>query len=269
MDANFLDPVPIGVLYVGLIILFLVSVELGYKLGDRRQRLTDYNDEGRSAQAGVVLGAMLGLSGFLLGFTFSLAGGQFDSRRELLIQDTNAIGTAFLRADMLPEPYRTDSRRLYADYVDGRATLFDRVRADELEQSTQIQDELWGNATRLAREAANPVVSIYVQALNDMIDVHGERVYVEYFRRTPDLVFFMLAVLSVLTMVLTGYLLGLRQKRWGLPTALMIFTYATVFLIVLDLDRPARGLFYVRPGPMLDLQQVINESVGREIMNQP
>ena len=69
-----------------------------------------------------------------------------------------------------------------------------------------------------------PIVSIYAQALSEVIDVHSKRLYVEHFMRTPDMVFFMLAVLSVFTVVLTGYLLGLRQKRWGLPTALMIFT---------------------------------------------
>ncbi len=264
MDANFLDPVPVWALYLGLAVLFLVSVEAGYLLGDRRQRRTEYQDEGRSAQAGVVLGAMLGLSGFLLGFTFSLAGGQFDARRALLIDDTNAIGTAFLRAAMLPEPYRSNGRRLFADYVDGRARLFDKGREDELLKSARIQGDLWNQATELARETADPIVSIYVQALNEMIDVHSKRVYVEHFRRTPDMVFFVLAVLSVLTMALTGYLLGLRQRRWGLPTALMIFTYATVFLIVLDLDRPARGLFYVRPDPMIDLRQEIQQAVAED-----
>ncbi len=269
MNANFLDPVPIAALYVGLILLFLASVEAGYLLGDRRQRKTEYNDEGRSAQAGVVLGATLGLTSFLLGFTFSLAGGQFGDRRELLIEDTNAIGTAFLRAAMLPEPHRSKSRRLYADYVEHRATLFETAHEEQLARAVRIQDELWADATELARENANPIVSIYAQALNEVIDVHSKRLYVEHFMRTPDMVFFMLAVLSVFTMVLTGYLLGLRQKRWGLPTALMIFTYATVFLIVIDLDRPARGMFYVRHDPMVNLQQVIQEVVTTEERIEP
>ncbi len=103
-----------------------------------------------------------------------------------------------------------------------------------------------------------------VHALNQMIDVHGKRVYVEYFVRIPDMVLLTLAVLSVLTHLLAGYLLGLRQRRWGIPTALMIFTYATVFSIVTDLDRPARGLFFVHPEPMLELRDTVRESVAAD-----
>ena len=264
MDANFLDPIPVLVLYLGLFVLFLVAVELGYWLGDRRQRSTEYEDEGRSTQAGIVLGAMLGLSSFMLGFTFSMAGGQFDSRRALLIDDINAIGTAFLRTATLPEPHRASHRRLFADYVERRATLFDDAPAAQLERSERIQSDLFTDAAARAREAPTPVLAIYVQALNEMIDVHGKRVYVEYFVRIPDMVFLTLAVLSVITLTLAGYLLGLRQKRWGLPTALMIFAYATVFLIVVDLDRPTRGLFVVSGEPMLELRDEIRESVASD-----
>ena len=77
----------------------------------RRQRSTEHEDESRSTLAGIVLGAMLGLSSFMLGFTFSMAGGQFDARRELLIDDINAIGTAFLRTAVLPELHRASSRQ--------------------------------------------------------------------------------------------------------------------------------------------------------------
>ena len=68
-------------------------------------------------------------------------------------------------------------------------------------------------------------------------------------------------MLSLITLTLAGYLLGLRQKRWGLPTALMIFSYATVFLIVVDLDRPTHGLFVVSGEPMLELREDIRESM--------
>ncbi len=74
-----------------------------------------------------------------------------------------------------------------------------------------------------------------------------------------------LALLSILMMTLTGYLLGLRERRYGFPTVVMIFTYATVFLLVIDLDRPAKGLFYVRQDPMAQLRA----SIQREITDDP
>ncbi len=257
MSTHFFDPIPIPVLYVGLIVFFAAAVEFGYMLGDRRQKNTEYVDESRTAQSGVVLGAMLTLSGFLLGFTFSMAGGQFDDRRAMVIDDTNAIGTAFLRAGQLPEPQRTTSLRLFSDYVDKRAALFDDAPREQMLRSEAIQSRLWAEASAVARSEPTPIVSIYLQALNEMIDIHGKRVYIELFMRIPDAVIATLAALSLLTMALTGYLLGLRGKRWGLPTALMIVTYATVFVIVVDLDRPVRGLFSVDNTPMLELREKV------------
>ena len=269
MPTHLIDPIPIPILYIGLIILFAVAVEIGYLLGDRRQKNTDYVDEGRSAQSGVVLGAMLTLSGFLIGFTFSMAGGQFDNRRAIVIDDANAIGTAFLRAAQLPEPHRSNSQRLYGEYVAKRATLFQDAPAEQFARSERIQMQLWADATAVAREDRTPVTAIYVQALNEVIDIHGKRVYIELFMRIPDAVFATLSVLSLLTMGLTGYLLGLRGKRWGLPTGLMILTYSTVLVIVVDLDRPVRGLFSVDNTPMLELRDQVHNNLALDTAMQP
>ena len=268
MPTHFFDPIPLWGLYAGLIVSFIVAVELGYLLGDRRQKGTDYVDEGRTAQSGVVLGAMLTLSGFLLGFTFSMAGGQFDNRRAMMIEDTNAVGTAFLRAAQIPEPYRSSSRTLFGDYVEQRAALFDYAPEAQFAHSEQVQAKLWAQATELARSQPTPIVAIYVQSLNEMIDLHSKRVYIELFMRIPDAVIATLSVLSLLTMALTGYLLGLRGRRWGLPTAVMIVTYASVFVIVVDLDRPVRGFFSVDNTPMtelsVDIQRELRVQTGAD-----
>jgi len=265
MSGNFLDSVPIWAVYLGLLLLFLAAVEGGYVLGDRRQKATDYVDESRTAQAGIVLGALLTLSALLLAFTFSMAGSQFDSRRQLVIDDVNAIGTAFLRAQSLPTPQHVASRELLAQYVAERATLFDDSLENRLAHADQVQQQLWAEATEVARQAPTPVVSLYMQALNEMIDLHAKRVSVEVWVRIPDLIIATLALLSFATMVLTGYLLGLRERRYGFPTALMIFTYATVFGLVIDLDRPARGLFQVNQTPM----EQLSESIRAELANTP
>ncbi len=257
MSAHFLDIVPIWVLYLGLGLVFWAAVEGGYFLGERWQRSTEHADEGRSAQAGIVLGAMLGLAGFMLGFTYSMAGSQFDSRRQLVIDDVNAIGTAFLRTEHLPEPQRTTSRKLFSEYVARRDTLFLGSRETQLQRAEQLQQQLWAEATTVARQSPTPVTAIYIQSLNELIDLHSKRVYVEAWVRIPDMVIATLALLSILMMILTGYLLGLRERRYGFPTAVMIFTYATVFLMVIDLDRPAQGLFYVDQAPMAELRATI------------
>ena len=263
MSTQFLDIIPAPVLFLILLALFIVMLELGYKLGDRHQRATEYVAEGRSSQAGVVLGAMFTMSSLLLGFTFSMAGGQFDSRRLLVIEDVNAIGTAFLRTQSLPEPQRSNSRQLFAQYVTGREYLFDKeATAAEMQASLELQSALWAEVRDLSRDAPTPVVSIYLQALNAVFDLHTKRLSVQEFVRIPDLIIATLALLSMITMLLTGYLLGLRQRRYGLPTALMILTYATVYLLVIDLDRPRRGMFQVPQQPMIELQQSIRTDIN-------
>ncbi len=262
MRTHFLDPVPVWGICLGIVLVSWAAVELGYVLGERRQRSTEYVDEGRSAQAGIVLGAMLGLAGFLLAFTYSMAGSQFDSRRQLVIDDVNAIGTAFLRAQQLPEPHGAVSRELLLEYVTRRDKLFAEALEVNLARAEEIHRELWAEASAVARETPTPVTALYIQSLNEVIDLHGKRVNVETWVRIPDMVIVTLVLLTFLMMILTGYLLGLRERRYGFPTVVMIVTYAVVFVLVIDLDRPVRGLFHVDQAPMVDLGASIQEEMG-------
>lgn len=264
MSAPFIDSIPEWLLYLLLLFLFWTNLELGYKLGDRRQRATDYVDEGRSAQAGIVLGALLTVASLMLAFTFSMAGSQFNARRELVIEDINAIGTAFLRAEQLPEPQRSRSRQLWVAYVDGRDTLFKDSDPVALKKALAQQNMLWDELLGLSPQQRDPILSLYVQALNEVIDLHTKRVNVQDWMRLPDMIIVVLVVLSTATMLLTGYLLGLRQNRYGLPTALMIFIYATVYLIVIDLDRPRRGMFTINQQPMIELHTNMQSAILKD-----
>lgn len=264
MTTQFLDSFPEWLLYPLLLFLFWVTLELGYKLGNQRQQATEYVDEGRSTQAGIVLGALLTVASLMLAFTFSMAGNQFNARRELVIEEINAIGTAFLRAEQLPEPQRSTSRRLWVAYVDGRDTLFKDSDPIALSKALERQNMLWNEVLELSREQRDPIQSIYVQALNEVIDLHTKRVNVEDWMRLPDMIIVVLVVLSTATMLLTGYLLGLRQNRYGLPTAMMIFIYATVYLIVIDLDRPRRGMFTINQQPMVELHTSMQSALLKD-----
>lgn len=264
MYTQLFDLFPELLLYLFLFFLFWATVELGYKLGDRRQRTTEYEDKGRSTQTGIVLGALLTVASLMLAFTFSMAGGQFNDRRELVIEEINAIGTAFLRAEQLPEPQRSRSRRLWVKYVDGRDTLFKDTDPVALKRALEQQRMLWDEILSLSPELRDPILSIYVQALNEVLDLHTKRVNVQNWMRLPNMIIVVLVGLSTATMLLTGYLLGLRQNRYGLPTAVMIFIYATVYLIVIDLDRPRRGLFTINQQPMIELHTSMQSALQKE-----
>ncbi len=250
---HILDDVPIGVVYVGLVLLFLLSVEVAYRLGRARP-------SSDTSQSGTALGAMFALVGFLLAFTFAMAGSQYDARRRLVLEDANAIGTTYLRAGPLPEPHRSKIRSWLREYVADRH-IVDAETVDELaERSEQLQQQLWAEATAVAQEHPTPIVSLLMQSLNEMIDLHNKRITVTLWTRIPPMIFATLALLSVLVMALIGHFLGLTGRRHLFSTSLLVVTYATVFLMVIDLDRPEQGMFQVSQQPMIDVRDSMRTS---------
>src|ERR1700722_741207 len=106
---------------------------------------------------------------------------RFDYRKQLVVDEANAIGTTYLRAMMQPEPTRTQASGLLRDYVDARMETFgdtttDPQREASARHSRQIQNELWAGAVAASQQSSTPITSIYVQALNEMIDLDGKRV---------------------------------------------------------------------------------------------
>jgi hypothetical protein len=116
-DGEWLDYLPLWGLFAATVVLILLSVEGGFRLGKyRRQR----SDQEKEQPVGVMVGATLGLLGFMLAFTFGVAAARFEARRQVLLDEANAIGTAFLRAELLPEPQRAETRNFLREYVDVR-----------------------------------------------------------------------------------------------------------------------------------------------------
>ena len=261
MSQPLLDVVPLFWVYLGIIALFFLFVEVGLLLGRWHNVKIS---EGLTAQTVTVLGALLSLNGFLLGFSFSAAGSQFDVRRTLVIQDVNAIDTAFLLTETLPEPQRSTSRRLLAEYVERRHMLRGEFRSDIIALSNGLHDRLWAEASVVAQKDRDPVSATYLNALGRVFDIHSERANTETWVRIPGYIFFVLVCLSLLSMTMTGYLLALRKRRYGIPTALMVLAYATTLLLVIDLDRPVQGLFNVSQAKMIELRDDIHAQLERE-----
>ena len=267
MSQQLFDSIPLWGVYLAIIVFFFLAVEAGLVLG--RWRTPEAISEGLTAQTVTVLGALLSLCGFLLGFTFSNAGSQFNVRRNLVIQDANAIGTAFLLTETLPEPQGPTSRRLLGDYVDRRHLIRTESRLEILALSTNLHDRLWAEAIAVAQDNPTPVVATYLNSLGRIIDIHAERANTEEWVRIPGYIFATLGFLSILSMIMTGYLLALRKRRYGIPTALMVIAYATTFLLVIDIDRPVQGLFSVSNNMMVELRDDIQERLAREFPAEP
>src|SRR5262245_20675412 len=150
-----LDVLPLWALFIVILLVVLLSVECGYRLGKYRRRQREQEKE---APVGTIVGATLGLLAFILAFTFGLAASRFDTRRQVLLDEANAIGTTYLRAAMLPER-REEIRTLLKDYVDVRlnAVLPGNI-AEGMSRSQNIQDQLWAQAIAVAEKNPNSIV---------------------------------------------------------------------------------------------------------------
>src|SRR6201987_3095229 len=169
-----LDALPLWALFIFILGVVLLSVEGGYRLGKyRRSR----REEEKEAPLGTMVGATLGLLAFILAFTFGLAAARFDSRRQVLLDEANAIGTTYLRADLLLDK-REEIRKLLRNYVDTRLEVVRSGKiAEGMRQSENIQSQLWAHAVAVGRQNPNSIVAgLFVQSLNQMIDLHAERV---------------------------------------------------------------------------------------------
>ena len=178
-----LDALPLWGFFMAVLFLVLVSVEGGYRVAQYRRRRSQQEME---SPVGAMVGATLGLLAFMLAFTFGYAAERFDLRRQLLLDEANAIGTTYLRSAMLPER-REEIRSLLRDYVD---TRLDAVKsnkiAEGIRRSEQLQDQLWAQTVILGeRNPTSVVLGLFVTSLNEVIDLHAKRVTAGVRNRIP------------------------------------------------------------------------------------
>src|SRR5262250_1756151 len=191
-----IDALPLWALFISILLVVLLSVEFGYRLGKYRR---GRREEEKEAPLGTMVGATLGLLAFMLAFTFGLAAQRFDTRRQVLLDEANAIGTVYLRAAMLPQ-HEDEIRSLLRDYVDVRlAAVQTGAIAEGIRQSEALHNRLWAYAVALSRD--NPdsiVVGLFVQSLNEVIDLHAKRIAAGIRNRIPGVIW--LALFAVAAM---------------------------------------------------------------------
>ena len=242
---------PIWALYIVTLIFVLLSVESGYRLGGLRRR--GGANEG-DAPIGGLVAATLGLLAFVLAFTFGAAATRFDARKQAVLQEANAIGTAYLRADLLPEPQRTDARNALVSYTRLRAQGVTALLASAaLAESSASQDKLWSTAVSAGSQSPNsPVAALFIQAVNEVIDLDAARIAAGR-NRISEAIWITLYALTLFSMAAVGYQFGLSGTRsWG-ATVLLVLAFSLVMLLIADLDRPNSGTVQVSQQPLLDL----------------
>jgi hypothetical protein len=253
---HLLDSLPIGVFFLAFLVIALVTYEAGYRLGHWWQSQTPDEKEGPTA---MIVGSLLGLLGFLLAITMGMASDRFDTRRGLVLTEANSVGTTYLRAGYLPEPASSRSQDLLREYVSLRIASDDvgEVQA-QISRSVEIHNQLWSIAEELARSTpGSELLALYIESLNETIDLHETRITSGLYARVPATVVFLLLLGSTLTLGMMGYNAGLTRRRGPVTAVVLIVVLGAVTTLIVDLDRPREGLLTVSQKPMMDLQEQV------------
>ena len=248
-QSQLLDAVPVPLLFALLLAVAFVIHEIGFRLGALHGRLRPTETEGPTE---LLVGAILALMGFLLATTTALAADRFDARRALVVDEANAISTTFLRAGYLDEPAATEVRNLLRVYAPLRINVLDpAVYADNLAASKAMRDDLWGKAEAVARTSGDrPVVAIFVESLNEAIDIAAAREAALDNGRVPETVAWFLLLGAGLSAGIVGYNAGLKRRRGVVGAAVQILLLSAALAFVIDLDRPRDGLLRVSQEPL-------------------
>jgi hypothetical protein len=256
MNLQLLDTLPVAGVVIGFVIVALLAYELAFRVGRWWQNRTpDVEEEG---PGGVLVGSLLALMAFLLAVTMGMAADRFDTRRGLVLAEANAIGTTYLRAGYLPSPAGEETRQLLSEYVPLRITTVDADQlAANIERSVEIQDDLWTIAEEIARTSPSDVVALYIESLNETIDLHQSRITAGIYARVPETILWLLIAGAVLALALVGYNAGLTRRHSLISAVVLVIALGAVLALVVDLDRPQGGLLRVSQQPLIDLQQQI------------
>jgi hypothetical protein len=242
----------LGALFVGSLAVFAAASEIGHALGLR---------DDKEANVATLEAAVLGLLALMLSFTFAMAVSRFDDRREAVLEEANAIGTAALRARLLPAPHNAESLKLLQQYAGLRVETATPINASGLdariERSNALQERLWKEAgSAVAKDNGMVPTGLYIQALNKVFDDQQSRV-VAYRRRVPSVIFLALYGIAAIGIGFAGFASGLERRRWRLPVYTVNLLAALVILLIQDLDRPDSGSIVVDQQPMIDTAKAL------------
>ena len=252
MSQQPLDHIPLVLVVILCIGITLVFYEVGYRIGRwREQRATGEV----SGPTGMIVGSILALMAFLLAIATGMAADRFDARRSLVLEEANSIGTTVLRAGYLPQPYSTQLTALLREYVPLRIVKSQKGLEAKIERSVEIQNEMWTISEKLAREHGDlPVVAIFIESLNETIDLHESRITAGLYSRVPPTVIWFLLAGVVFSVGMVGYNAGLTGRRSTISAVVLAVALSAVLGLVVDLDRPSGGLIRTNQQPLVDLR---------------
>ena len=245
---------------VVLFVTMAVAIEIGNRIGRHLHRVAD---DGIKTQVNALQGSLLGILALLLGFTFAQSLQRYDVRSAAVVDEVNAIGTTYLRSDILAPEIAVPSQALLRDYIKTRINAAS-VSLDRYEDRRELQtiayglqEQLWKLAVQASSTTDTPAtVNLYLQSLNEMIDSNAKR-DAALDRHVPELVLFLLYGTFILTGGLLGYAAGVGGSHVSKGSYILVSLIVVLVFIIIDLDRPRRGLIEVDQSSLVQLDAAV------------
>lgn len=225
------------------------------------------NPPGENRGISTIEGALFGLLGLMIAFTFSGAATRFEDRRHLITEEANAIGTAWLRIDTLPAVTQPALRELFLQYLDNRAVVYrgnktadDRTR--KLQQTNALQQAIWDHAIAATRSpgASNQTAMLLLPALNEMIDITTTR-QVATVNHPPLVIYLLLELLAFITAFIAGYGIAGNSPQARMHKLVFALLMSLTLLVTIDLEYPRKGFVRIDDAdqPIIDLRDSLRK----------
>ena len=230
----------------GIALGLLASIEVGYRFGTRRWRRLPTLPRDVSS---IVQASVFGLMGLLIAFIFYGAGARFDTRRTLVAEEANAIGTAYLRLDLLPPESQPRLREDFRAYLGARLDVnrdIPNMKAvdTDLKRSSMLQQKIWKETVEALKESGPSTQTLVLSALNQMIDIMTIRT-IGFIAHLPILVFVLLAVTALASSFLIGYSMSTFGNRDWVPVIMFTLVVGSATYVILDYEYPRAGVVRV------------------------
>ncbi len=262
--AHFFDLIPIWALLIGTVLIMVLFIEFGFRLGKNAQA---GSRKAQTAQVRAIMGAGLGLLAFMLAFTFATAQSHFEARVQSLAEEARIARNAFMQADLLAEPRRSQAKQLLKDYIeirsDSRTFTGPEVAeqlAELLRASEQIQQKLWLIAAQSDKQVKDKQVGVkesdlFMVSVLALTDIHYTRLHSAVMNRIPFTIWITLYLMAILSMIIMGYQAGLTDRRSPVATMTLAVAFSAVIILITDLDRPVMSFFEINKQLLVDLNE--------------
>jgi hypothetical protein len=239
---------PIWLIVIALLVILVGANFVGQWVRRRRpEGAIEFEPEG------YVVSSVLGLLALLLGFTFSLAVERFETRRVLVMEEANAIRTAYLQADTFADPYRSRLKGLLAAYAENRLALGKAQQRSEVERElaadASLQKAIWSESVAAIGTMRDDISSTYMSSVNSVLELGATRKAARQVH-VPRRVFMILLLYMAISSAMLGYVIDRRHRT---SVLIMLGLTALAFVLILDIDSATRGSIRESQAPMEQL----------------